>query len=272
MDATLKAEIEKLVRPKIEQVIGGLKSDLEGKAKSSCPDTDWINNIIDFKNKITKELNNLYEKIESVADALEIPQKIVDEAPPYITIAKIGVAIAESIPSTSYTPVVSAPITKVKAAIAVIELILDVAGPIITNINFVLAMVLEKLKMVLDLLGMVDILIGMFLGFLGECIDENNQGDKRTKLKVEVQEKLNNELLKMTQEQAQQLSPVVTEVNGFKMGVITEPTSNSVSRRRAVARNTQGVIMLKGVWSYSSNDQILIDELSYVIKRDKLKA
>ena len=274
MDATLKAEIEKLVRPKIEQVIEKAKAEAKSKSKDfveTCPDTEWINSIIDLKNKLTKQLNNLYEMVESVADAMEIPQEIVDKVPVAITIAEIGIAIAESIPSTSYTPVVNAPITKVKVAIAVIDLILDIAGPVITSINFILNIILEKLKMVLDLLGMLDLLIGIFLQFLGDCAEENG-GDGVFLSKITTQEKLNEELLKATQEQSNQLSSVVTNVNGFKMDVISEANTNTFKRRRAVARNSQGVIMLKGEWSYSSNDQILIDELVYIIKRDKQKA
>ena len=274
MDATLKAEIEKLVRPKIEQVIEKAKAEAKSKAKDfveTCPDTEWINKIVDLKNKLTKELNNLYEIVESVADALEIPQKVIDTVPPIISIAEIGIAIAESIPSTSYTPVVSAPITKVKVVIAAIDLILDIAGPIITNINFILNFILEKLKMVLDLLGMLDLLIGIFLQFLGDCAEKNG-GDGVFLSKITTQEKLNEELLKATQEQSNQLSPVVTNVNGFKMDVISEANTTTFKRRRAVARNSQGIVMLKGDWSYSSNDQILIDELVYYIKQNKLKA
>jgi len=58
------------------------------------------------------------------------------------------------------------------------------------------------------------------------------------------------------------------------MGVVTigEGTGSDLRRRQAVARNSQGVIMLQGDPSYSSNDQILIDELVYYIRQNKLKA
>ena len=58
------------------------------------------------------------------------------------------------------------------------------------------------------------------------------------------------------------------------MGVVTvgENTGNDLRRRQAVARNSQGIIMLQGDPSYSSNDQILIDELVYYIQQNKLKA
>ena len=56
------------------------------------------------------------------------------------------------------------------------------------------------------------------------------------------------------------------------MGVVTETTTNSLKRRRAIARNKSGVVMLQGEWSFSSIDQILIDELVFYIQQNDLKA
>ena len=58
------------------------------------------------------------------------------------------------------------------------------------------------------------------------------------------------------------------------MGVITEDgkTEFDLKRRRAIAKNKAGVIMLKGEPSFSSNDQILIDELVFYIRQNDLKA
>jgi len=56
------------------------------------------------------------------------------------------------------------------------------------------------------------------------------------------------------------------------MGVETETTTNPLKRRRAIARNKSGVVMLKGEWSFSSIDQILIDELVFYIQQNNLKA
>ena len=58
------------------------------------------------------------------------------------------------------------------------------------------------------------------------------------------------------------------------MGVETEPqiSTLSIKRRRAIAKNKQGIIMLTGEWSFSSIDQILIDELVFYIQQNNLKA
>jgi hypothetical protein len=86
------------------------------------------------------------------------------------------------------------------------------------------------------------------------------------------QEQIALELTALTIQQTTQTSPVITNAYGFKMGVETEVTNNPLKRRRAIATNKQNVVMLKGEWSYSSIDQILIDELVFYIQQNNLKA
>ena len=114
-------------------------------------------------------------------------------------------------------------------------------------------MLRQNLVLVLNLLKMLD-------GLIQDCYPEAGQSDLRA------------ELLELTKEQSNQESPLVTNVNGFEMGVETEGTTSTLKRKRAIARNKQGIVMLKGEYSYSSIDQILIDELSFYIQTNNLKA
>ncbi len=64
----------------------------------------------------------------------------------------------------------------------------------------------------------------------------------------------------------------ILEVNGFTFDIETENTTNDLKRKRAVAKNPQGIILLRGEYSYSSSEQILINELAFYIKVNDLKA
>jgi len=86
-------------------------------------------------------------------------------------------------------------------------------------------------------------------------------------------EPINQELQDLTEEQAEEGFPLVTEVNGFTMGIELEKnTVGSLTRRYAIAKNKQGIVQLKGEPSFSSTDQILIDELAFYITSNNLKA
>ena len=116
----------------------------------------------------------------------------------------------------------------------------------------ILNLLKEVLSQVLDFLNLLDLLTQF-------CYPNTEQ------------DQISRELTALTQQQAQQTSPVVTNVNGFEMGVITEVTDKPLKRRRAIARNKSGVVMLQGEWSFSSIDQILIDELVFYIQQNNLK-
>ena len=122
----------------------------------------------------------------------------------------------------------------------------------------ILSLLRSVLSQVVDFLNLLDLLI--------QFCNESDPNPERT------QSQISNELIALTNEQSQQLSPVVTNVNGFTMGVETEVTDKPLKRRRAIATNKQGVVMLKGEFSFSSIDQILIDELVFYIQQNNLKA
>jgi hypothetical protein len=79
---------------------------------------------------------------------------------------------------------------------------------------------------------------------------------------------ISNQLTDLTN---QNLKPI-SDINGFLMDVESENTPSPIKRRRAIAKNKQNIIMLTGEWSYSSIDQILIDELVFYIQQNDLKA
>ena len=85
---------------------------------------------------------------------------------------------------------------------------------------------------------------------------------------------LDAELNQLTQQAATDGQPSVNEYNGFILSVETESEEAaqglSIKRRFAVAKNKDGVTLLQGDKSYSSNDQILIDELIFKIEQENL--
>ena len=88
----------------------------------------------------------------------------------------------------------------------------------------------------------------------------------------QAQETLNTVLLNLTKEAEQQSVIISSNINGFTLTVETEITEKPLKRKRAIAKNRSGVNLLQGEWSFSSIDQILIDELTFYIQTNDLKA
>jgi len=229
--------------------------------------------LLDFyevKNKITKQLNNLFRGINTLERAANIPKKIITTAKKSIPPLKLSIKSVTFIPSTVSTPIPVGPILIAEDAIEALKDLIDVNKGKLGFNNFQITMLKTELKKVLDLLKILDFLIQT------SAEELSNAGglDNKKQNEITTQESISKELLDSTQNQSNQLSPVVKDVNGFKMEVITIDggIDTNLKRRQAVARNSQGIIMLKGDQSFSSNDQILIDELVYYIQQNDLKA
>ena len=230
---------------KVKQLIEENKDGITDELKQliTCPPQEDLSKIIETKNKLVKQINDVFKTINRTTEILSITQAI-------LTPIEILLPILKNVPIASATLVNS-----VRNAIGFLEELipkLSFANSILLSILVLLRNVLLQVLNILKLLDLVT--------------------EYCSSLDGTQQNQISSELIDFTQEQSQQLSPVVTNVNGFKMGVETEKTTNTLKRRRAIAQNKQGVTMLKGEYSFSSIDQILIDELVFYIQQNNLKA
>ena len=225
---------------------------------NSCPSNmDELNKIIKKKNQLVKSLNNMYTFLDSISKAVGF----IDGLLSAIQIALQALSISSLLPIPSVPGVPTLP----PGIANKIEGISDKVKKFknISSSTFVILSILRTtLGTILEYLNIVDTLIQ-------GCAQEMTASGT-TQLEENLQ--ISKELTALTRQQSNQLSPVVTNINGFEMGVETEENTTNLKRRRAIARNKQGVVMLKGEWSFSSIDQILIDELVYYIEQNDLKA
>ena len=206
--------------------------------QSICPTQAELTNLINRKNKLVKQLNNSLKTIDATTIALGITGGLIQA---------LEISLRAQI----------AIITPVPPAANEANRILDKRISQLKSVNAGILSILVILRQVLaqaiQILNLLDKLVE-------KCYPNADQ------------ERVSLELTALTVQQSTQLSPVVTNVNGFEMSVETENSPNTLKRRRALARNKQGVVMLQGEWSFSSIDQILIDELVFYIQQNNLKA
>lgn len=220
--------------------------------QASCPTQPELTALINRKNKLVKQLNNTLKLIDNTTKALGVTGGIIEGL-------NIAYNILKNLPIPSSTGVPGVPGLPTNVILAIqdnkdrLDKLIGKLRNINTSTLSILVLLRQVLLQALQLLNLLDQLVE-------KCYPDAEQ------------EKVAIELTALTNVQSQQLSPVVTNVNGFTMGVETEVTDKPLKRRRATATNAQGVVMLKGEWSFSSIDQILIDELVFYIQQNNLKA
>lgn len=87
-------------------------------------------------------------------------------------------------------------------------------------------------------------------------------------------EEISAELLALSELETAQGTPELKVVNNFIMSAekVKDSEVDGLFRRQAIAKNSQGVILLRGEPSFSATDQVLIDELAFYIVQNNLKA
>jgi hypothetical protein len=222
------------------------------KNRATCPTQTELVSIINKKNKLVKQLNNTLTLIDNTTKALGIAGGVIEAL-------DIAYNVLKNLPIPSSTGVPGVPGLPTNVILAIqdnkdkLNTLISKLKKINTSTLSILVLLRQVLVQAIQLLNLLDKLVE-------KCYPNADQ------------EQIALELTALTNQQSTQLSPVVTNVNGFTMGVETEVTNNSLKRRRALARNKQGVVMLQGEWSFSSIDQILIDELVFYIQQNNLKA
>ena len=91
---------------------------------------------------------------------------------------------------------------------------------------------------------------------------------------VGAMEEIDAELLALQGQSEAQGNSTLQNVNGFSLSVevVDKAQVGELPRRQAVAKDSRGIIVLKGEPSFSAEDQILLDELAFYIQINNLKA
>jgi len=203
---------------------------------SKCVSSEDLLELIRKRNKFVKLINTTIKVIDSTLIALGITGGVIQ-----------GIKITkQALISSPYPlpPSANESIKEFDKKIAKLEFSVNILTSIIGVIK-------EILIVILNLLSLTD-----------QLIQNCSPND------VDFQERVSIELEDLTTEEP----PTLNEVNGFKLEIETEKTTDFLKRKRAIAKNKQEVVMLKGEWSFSSVEQILIDELIFYIQQNNLKA
>ena len=232
---------------------GIAKLERENQETARCPNNALLRECIRRRNSIVKQINQMWViiAVNTSLAALFL----------YLSLQLKGTK--NSISSLGF-PVSTPPGTGVPySLISKLEKIQDLLEDF-SNINKDLkkALIISLVFLVISL-----VIILRYLKRIDELIEKCSDGS------IPMTE-INAELLALRTNSEEQGNPELTNVNGFKLSVIQEDKFKigDQYRRRAIAKNSLGITILQGEPSFSAEDQILLDELSFYIIQNNLKA
>lgn len=221
--------------------------------EARCPNNALIRECIRRRNSIVKQINQMYFVIaaNTALAALFL----------YLSFQLKGVkfSIGSLAFPVSVPPGVGVPyalISKLEQIQDLLESFSDISKDLKKALIISLVFLVISLVIILRYLKRIDELIE-------GCAEEGIP-----------MEEINAELLALSANAEEQGDAKLNNVNGFELSVIKEEKFKvgDQYRRRAIAKNSDGVTILQGEPSFSAEDQILLDELAFYIVQNDLKA
>jgi hypothetical protein len=229
-----------------------------------CADQATIDKIIQQRNLIVNQLNKIVRTLAIITISLTAVITFFDLLK--LTIKGIDLAKLAAVLAAGTFPALipSLPSTLQQLDLAKIKLQTDGEGnaqiakykAIIGGAALVSSIIGGFVLIAIGLLNSIDI-------FLQKCAP--NQANELVPISKEVQD------IAKVQAQATPTQNQTT-YQGFIIEIELVPYTSTITRRRAIGKNQDGIILIQTELSFTTDDQTLIDELKLIIDRDNLKA
>lgn len=244
------------------QMIPSLEKQLV-KMEGDCPSPGELANIINVRNNILGQANSISDILNKITTTVALAALGISTLIGLIKalkIAKIGLSVASKLIPVGLPGAIPAAISDVDDLIT--NKTFDIEGnskitPVKSSIDGVsvpLALISFYIANFIQKLNLLDVAI------------ENCQSEVTLT-------PISDELIEISEIQTQaEESPNLSTYNGFVLEIEVVPYSPTVDRRRAIGKNQSGIVMIQTELSFTPIDQVMINELKFIIDRDNLRA
>jgi hypothetical protein len=223
------------------------------------------NALVTQLNKINTQLNRLTSAVTGLNKFLDISQIAIQAIKITKTISSTAVKI---IPSPPGTPGVITSILSDLTDVITKLLFNKIGEPRLPKISSAIASASLSISIVNNYIQQIIIILTAIDLKLKQC-NPNIAGDNAFPGLIPISPDLI--LITKLQTEAEQTQNGVTYA-GFVIEIEEIPYTPTVNRRRAVGKNQSGIKLIQTELSFTTQDEILINELKLIIDRDNLKA
>ncbi len=246
-----------------EKIIPALEKQLI-KLEGDCPTPEELAKVVSIRNNVLEQANTIAKILKGITFTVKLGQLGINTLIDLIValkVAKITASVAAKL-----IPVIPG---AVPAAISDLD-------DLITNKTFD-KFGNPKIPPTKFALDSISVPISLMSFYINDFIIKLNSLDDKIK-NCNTNPSLNlpspsSELVEVAKAQQQsEESPNLSEYQGFIFEIEEVPFSPTVNRKRALGKNQDGITLIQTELSFTPSDEVLINELKFIIDRDNLKA
>lgn len=251
----LGSQIPQIIQPSLQNLIQKYIPD-----PNTCPTDSVLDELITQRNNIAQSLNNIGNKITQSGNTITGSSEFLNTILSVIT----GIDTASIIASAAAKLIPVVP--------GVVPAALNDAQTFIRKTTFdqLGNSKLSKLQSVISSSSLVISIVGTYILTVKNLLDTIDAYINKCKLNANIiplSDSINS--IANSQKQAQQTSTQTT-YKGFIIEIEEVPYTPTVTRRRAIGKNFDGIVMIQTELSFTTNSQTLINELKFIIDRDNI--
>lgn len=238
--------------------------NLNSLASLPCLPQNELQNISIIRNNLVNALNTTAVTIETLSKTLNVFTPVLNTTKKSLNIAQTTVKVAEAA-LIAVPPSVPIPFSVLNAYIKADKLINITLPPIITQtsnkINSISTSIDYANKSIYKLITTIEPIDEYISKCLKNPNDINlvNLNDYNTNIVIQYSKTL--------------LTDQIENIyKGFTLEIVEVPFSPTVNRRKAVAKNPGGIILLETPLSFTTENQVLIDLIKLIIDSNDLEA
>ena len=243
----VKSKISKIVSSQIGPLQAKLRSEIQKKVleilkqfANECPNAEEMQRIVKAKNNLIKIIDSFQKRVDSVKT---IPKTLT----PIISTAKVALEIIVNIPiPTAIIPpqtgglgVPMSILNRYSKTINTIMQTIDVLESDVSAVNSIITSVSGPIKTLRDRLNSLD-------ANIAEC----SGGTVTAPLNTD----------------SQSLPAADYSYKGYTLTIVEDPNSPKIAVKHfAIASDREGIVRFRGDSSFSSDTQVLLDEIKFRI-------
>jgi hypothetical protein len=248
----------------IQPALDALQKELIEKYQNTntCPDPATLQQLINKRNNIVSSLNRVGKVINITTVTLtgiSTALSILQGANNSIDAAKVAAKIAAAL-----NPALAAALPSVLASLDTAKVSLNLDAEWQSRI--------KKYKTIVSAASLALSIINLFVLAAIQALESIDFNLLKCNPNATL-DPISNEIktLSVSQAKANQTINGMT-YQGFIIEIVEVPFSDTVTRRKAVGKNSQGIPLIETELSFTTTPQVLINELKLIIDRDNLKA
>ena len=244
---------------KIMQDAGIDITTMPPKLPDLCPTKETLDKIIGIRNNLVTNLNGLSKTLNIVAGTVTTASTIFEVAsklPQIVGAVKTALSLGiKFIPSPPGAPgAVTSALSDLEDLRNFLLFKSDGSARLVETKNKI-----ERLALAIDMFTAAVSTILLLLNLLDQLI---NKCTKTNLVSVD------NNLIQQTKKPAADQATY----QGFTIKIVDVPFNAKISKRKAVGYNAEGIPLIETPTSFTTNPQVLIDELKLYIDNNNLKA